>query len=293
MAKAYPIEALDYASGYEKMYGVSEEQQEFLSWHQDNLRRFDIAPTFEQALDEGLARLEHMWDALAAQGYRPARERGSAAEAFRVEFAHTTTSLEGNSLTLAETSLVLEQDIPIPGKSLREQAEVLDADRAFARAKELAGAAASVTEEVVKELHGLIAANLEDADAGQYRWDMRYVTSSRIYPPPPSRVPELMGRLVGERYSENPLVNAVMFHLVFEDIHPFGDGNGRTGRVLLNLMLMGGGYAPVAFKSDSENARRYYQAIASFVEGIETRDATPLLKLVMELEESELSRRLS
>lgn len=88
--------------------GVSDEQIRFLGWHQDNLRRFDVAPMFDPSLDEGLKRLEHMRDTLASQGYRPAQERGSLAEAFRVEFAHTTTSLEGNSLTLAETSLVLE-----------------------------------------------------------------------------------------------------------------------------------------------------------------------------------------
>ena len=292
MAEGYSIDDLDYASGYEKMYGVSDEQMRFLSWHQDNLRRFDVAPTFDSALNEGLKRLEHMRNTLASQGYRPAQERGSLAEAFRVEFAHTTTSLEGNSLTLAETSLVLEQDIPVPDKPLREQAEVLDADRAFAKAKELAATAAPVTEEVVKELHRIVAANLEEADAGQYRWDMRYVTTSRIYPPPPTQVGALMNQLLTTTYTDNPLVTAVIFHLVFEDIHPFGDGNGRTGRVLLNLMLMEAGYAPVAFKADNESARRYYQAIASFVEGIDQRDATPLLKLVMELEETELGRRL-
>lgn len=180
----------------------------------------------------------------------------------------------------------------MPNKPLRKQAEVLDADRAFAKAKELTATAAPVTEEVVKELHRIVAANLEEADAGQYRWDMRYVTTSRIYPPPPAQVEALMNQLLTTTYTDNPLVTAVIFHLVFEDIHPFGDGNGRTGRVLLNLMLMEAGYAPVAFKADNESARRYYQTIASFVEGVDQRDATPLLKLVMELEETELGRRL-
>lgn len=289
----YSIEDLDYASGYEKMYGVSDEQMRFLARHQENLRRFSVAPSYDPSLEPELERLALKAEALRAQGFDPSLVRDSASEAFRIEFAHTTTALEGNTLSLAETAMVLEQDLTVPGRPLRDHLEVVDADKAFAHARALAAEGTPLTEDVVLGIHRLIAANLEEADPGEYRWDMRYVSTSPIYPPPAKRVPALMASLLGSTLAEPSLAGAVMFHLVFEDIHPFGDGNGRTGRVLMNLLLMEAGYPPVAFKADRENARRYYEAIAHFVGDIENRDATPLLKLVIELEDIELGKRLA
>lgn len=134
---------------------------------------------------------------------------------------------------------------------------------------------------------------MEEADPGEYRWDMRYVTSSSIFPPPPARVPELMGALLASPLAHPGVATAALFHLVFEDIHPFGDGNGRTGRALLNLMLMEAGFPPIAFKADRESARRYYDAIAAFAGDVEHRDGTALLRLVIELEDQELGKRLA
>ncbi|MEC4272538.1 Fic family protein [Adlercreutzia sp. R25] len=292
MGCSYDIEDLVYASGYEKMYGVSDEQMAFLVHHQESLRRFAVAPAFDDAITADLERLELKRAALAAEGYDPTLERNSASEAFRIEFAHTTTALEGNGLTLAETAMVLEQDLSIPGKPLRDHLEVVDADKAFAKVRTLANDAAALSKEVVFEVHRLIAANLEEADPGEYRWDMRYVSTSSIYPPPAKQVPELMAALLSSPLAQPSLANAALFHLVFEDIHPFGDGNGRTGRALLNLLLMEAGYPPIAFKADRESARRYYDAIAHFVSDIDGRDATPLLTLVIELEDIELGKRL-
>ncbi len=283
----YNIEDMEYASGYEKMYGVTDEQLRFLGWHQDNLRRFATLPTYDGSLEADLERLGKKRDELARHGFNPAEEVGSISEAFRVEFAHTTTALEG------KTAMVIERDLTIPGKSMGDHLEVVDADAAFARVRELAAADAPLTEEVVLEVHRVIAAHLHEADAGEYRWDMRYVTSSSIYPPPAKRVPELVAALLASPLAKPGVANAALFHLVLEDIHPFGDGNGRTGRALLNLMLMEAGYPPIAFKADRENARRYYDALASFVKDVDGRDGTALLKLVIELEDQELGKRLA
>ena len=185
MGARYEIEELEYASGYEKMYGVTDEQLAFLSRHQDNLRRFEVEPTYDAALDADLERLARKRDELSRHGFDAAREEGSASEAFRVEFAHTTTALEGNGLTLAETAMVLERDLTIPGKPLHDHLEVMDADAAFTRVRKLAADGAPLSEEIVFDVHRLIAAHLEEADPGEYRWDMRYVTSSSMYPPLP------------------------------------------------------------------------------------------------------------
>ena len=280
MGARYEIGELEYASGYEKMYGVTDEPLAFLSRHQDNLRRFEVEPTYDAALDADLERLARKRDELSRHGFDAAREAGSASEAFRVEFAHATTALEGNGLTLA-------------GKPLHDHLEVMDADAAFTRVRKLAADGASLSEEIAFDVHRLIAAHLEEADPGEYRWDMRYVTSSSIFPPPPARVPELMGALLASPLAHPGVATAALFHLVFEDIHPFGDGNGRTGRALLNLMLMEAGFPPIAFKADRESARRYYDAIAAFAGDVEHRDGTALLRLVIELEDQELGKRLA
>lgn len=293
MGATYEIEDLEYASGYEKMYGASDVQMKALSWHQDNLRRFDVMPTYNHALDSDLKRLALERDELARAGFDFSHEDTSASETFRIEFAHATTALEGNTLSLAETAMVIERDLSIPNKPLHEHLEVLDADAAFAFVCGLASENTVLTESVILSIHRIIAAHLKEADPGQYRWDMRYISSSSIYPPPPKRVPDLVAELVASSIARPSVVNAALFHLVFEDIHPFGDGNGRTGRALLNFMLMEAGYPPIAFKADRENAQRYYNAIASFVEDVERRDATMFLKLVIELEEEALGRRLA
>ena len=87
-------------------------------------------------------------------------------------------------------------------------------------------------------------------------------------------MPELLGALLASPLARPGVATAVLFHLVFEDIHPFGDGNGRTAAPLLNLMLMEAGFPPIAFKADRESARRYYDAIAAFVGDVEHRDGT-------------------
>ena len=167
MGARYEIGELEYASGYEKMYGVTDEQLAFLSRHQDNLRRFEVEPTYDAALDADLERLARKRDELSRHGFDAAREAGSASEAFRVELAHATTALEGNGLTLAETAMVLERDLTIPGKPLHDHLEVMDADAAFTRVRKLAADGASLSEEIAFDVHRLIAAHLEEADPGE------------------------------------------------------------------------------------------------------------------------------
>lgn len=245
---------------------MTDEQLAFLSRHQDNLRRFEVEPTYDAALDADLERLARKRDELSRHGFDAAREAGSASEAFRVEFAHATTALEGNGLTLAETAMVLERDLTIPGKPLHDHLEVMDADAAFTRVRKLAADGASLSEEIAFDVHRLIAAHLEEADPGEYRWDMRYVTSSSIFPPPPARVPELMGALLASSLAHPGVATAALFHLVFEDIHPFGDGNGRTGRAPSQPHAHGSGFpapspsrptarAPVATTTPSPPSR--------------------------------------
>ncbi|HIY83044.1 Fic family protein [Rubneribacter sp.] len=287
------LEGLEYATGYERMYGVTDEQLAFLKRHQANLQRFDIRPCYDPSLDAPLERLALKRDELVAHGFAAARESGNLYEAFRIDFVHATTALEGNTLSLLETGLILQQDLTAPSKPMKDHLEVIDASRAFERARKAAKEQEPLTEALVKDLHRIGSTSLDETDPGEYRWDMRYVSTSPIYPPPAKRVPELMRALVADDLAKSPVANAALFHLVFEDVHPFGDGNGRTGRVLLNYQLMMAGYPPIVFKADQESASRYYGALSRFMKDVDGRDGTEFVHLVIERVDEELDKRLA
>lgn len=114
-----------------------------------------------------------------------------------------------------------------------------------------------------------------------------------MLPPPPQAVPALVEGIV-EWYNSAPsVVRAVLFHLVFEDIHPFQDGNGRTGRIVLDHMLMALGYPVIALKADREGAQAYHRAVHEFAETVDARDGSALLRLVEQAIDAALAKELA
>ncbi|MBM3247451.1 Fic family protein [Candidatus Pacearchaeota archaeon] len=161
-------------------------------------------------------------------------------EVFCSLFTYDSTGIEGNTLTLDETSFLLFQGIVPKQKSLREINEVLNHKKAFDFILNYKG---DITKEFILELHKMVTENTLKQELisqiGKYRTVQVYVGSS--LPPNPSVVPERMTSLL-KWYSNNknrlnPLVLASYFHAEFEKIHPFVDGNGRTGRLLMNFIL--------------------------------------------------------
>ena len=124
------------------------------------------------------------------------------------------------------------------------------------------------------------------------RADQRYLTATNILPPPPHIVPALLEDAFSRYNSAKTLSAALAFHLVFEDIHPFADGNGRTGRILLNLMLMQQGYPPIAIKPSTESNAEYHRAISEFASQVQTRDASRFAQLALPSLDEELAKRL-
>lgn len=284
---------LDYATGYEKMYGVTDEREDYLRLLQDQLHRFDTCPTAPKCDRALIGRLEDQRSILAAHGFDPTEE-DHVFGTVKVDFVHTTAHIEGNTLSLKETGLVLEEDAVIPGKPLSEHLEVVDIARAFDLMVEFVRDGKPLSEEVVLAIHAAASAHLDDCEPGEYRWDQRYVSSSPIIPPPPARVPLFMdGLLAWAAKAEGPAIEAAaLFHLVFEDIHPFQDGNGRTGRVLLNFMLMSAGYPAVSLKADEAGVAAYYRAIESFTRDIEGRDGSAMVDLVAHRLEDSVGQRM-
>ena len=164
------------------------------------------------------------------------------------ELTFTSNALEGNTLSAGETTLVIEQGITIAGKPLKDHLEAIDHHEAIAYVRDLAQRPEPPTEFDVRSIHRLVVLRSRPDIAGAYAMAGRYVvtdTGRHVFPPP-VQIPALMrdfgGWLVDA--TAEP-ATAFMAHLRLVDIHPFDDGNGRTARLLMNLLLIRGGYPPI------------------------------------------------
>ncbi|UCE75023.1 MAG: Fic family protein [Methanomassiliicoccales archaeon] len=181
-------------------------------------------------------------------------------EDMRLLHTYHSNAIEGNTLTLQETKLVVEEGITIGGKSLKEHLEATGNAMAFERIVELAKARKKVDLVVVLELHEIVSRGLLK-DAGRYRTQNIRIVGAKARPPDFSKVPALMDELLKEvsRMKSHPLVKAVHLHHKLVAIHPFSDGNGRVARLVSNLILMRSGYPPVVLKK--EERKKYYNSL--------------------------------
>jgi Fic family protein len=174
-----------------------------------------------------------------------------------LELTYTSNAIEGNTLSAAETTLIVEQGITIAGKPLRDHLEALDHHDAIGYVRALARETAGINEADVRNLHRLIVLRSHPAIAGRYADQGRYVLTDagRHAFPPPALVPALMGDFAAWLVAA-PSEPATAFdaHRRLVDIHPFNDGNGRTARLLMNLILIRGGYPPVAVRPEDRPA---------------------------------------
>jgi Fic family protein len=195
---------------------------------------------------------------------------------FVVEYTYDSNAIEGNTLTLKETALVLE-GLTIGEKPLKDHLEAVGHADAFSYVEQLASANEPLTSRVIKDIHYLVLADRPD-DRGSFRNVAVRILGSTHRPPEPILVPELIDELLQDyaRDRHHPIDRAARFHLNFEAIHPFIDGNGRTGRLLLNLMLMRSGYLPINIKYTDR--RRYYDC---FEARDDLGDSLPMTQLVL------------
>ncbi len=180
-----------------------------------------------------------------------------------VEWTYHSNAIEGNTLTKTETKVVLEDGITIGGKTVREHLEAINHKEAILFLEELVKDHQSITERVIKELHGLILRGIDSKNAGVYRHQNVLISGATHTPPDPVVVPEQMERLI-LWYHENetvlhPVMRASILHSEFVKIHPFVDGNGRTARLLMNVDLMKSGYPPIIIRNDQR--LKYYEAL--------------------------------
>ncbi|MGN0833979.1 MAG: Fic family protein [Kiritimatiellia bacterium] len=205
-------------------------------------------------------------------------------ESFMVDYTHNSTAIEGNTLTLNETALVLA-GVTIGQKPLKDHLEAIGHRDAFNFLAEVVGRGEAMSERLVKELHALVLAD-QPQDRGVYRRMPVVITGAAHTPPQPYLVVPQMEGWVRDLNATHlhPLVAAALFHISFEAIHPFIDGNGRTGRLLANFILMRAGYLPISIKY--ENRVAYYDAFTVYHRDA---NAVPMIRIFVEAEAARLS----
>lgn len=192
----------------------------------------------------------------------PTNTLKSLRENMLVEWTYNTNAIEGNTLTISETKVVLE-GITIGGKSIREHLEVINHREAILFLEELVNKNKPFSERNIKDLHRLVLKNIDNENAGIYRHENVMISGAKHRPPEHLLIGEQMERMVteyNERWREkHPIERAALLHGEFVKIHPFIDGNGRTARLLLNFELMKNGYPPAIIKA--EMRPEYYDSL--------------------------------
>ena len=183
-------------------------------------------------------------------------------EEFIVEYTYNSNAIEGNTLTLRETDLVL-RGLTIDQKPLKDHMEAVGHKEAFDYVSELVKDNIPISESVIKQIHYLVLADKKE-DRGVYRRVPVRIMGAQHEPVQPYLIEPKMEQLLHDfaESTEHIVTKLARFHIEFEGIHPFIDGNGRTGRLLVNLELMKAGYPPIDIKFADRIA--YYNAFDEY-----------------------------
>ena len=207
---------------------------------------------------------------------------------FELRFTHNSTAIEGNTLTLVEAKVLLEDGVSVGGKELREIYEVVNHKKAYDYVKKCIAQNKSLTEDIVKDLHMILTENI--IAGGIYRNQEVRISGAGFTPPAGNEMYIQIKAFYEELDNKaglNPIELAAWTHAEFVRIHPFIDGNGRTSRLLMNYQLMLHDFLPVSV--DKENRLDYYNALECYVVH---KDLNPFADFVAELEEKQLDEYL-
>src|SRR3989338_7050411 len=199
-----------------------------------------LDPRLRKRLDEKLAKLN------ALRPLDPAQIE-KLREQLEVEMTYNSNAIEGNSLTLRETFLVLEEGMTIKGKPLKDHLEVKDHKEALDFLYDLvSGQNSTFSEHMIRQFHHLVTRETEKEWAGKYRTGSVMITGASHVPPDAIDIQQKMNQLIvwyrQHRQKLHPVELAALLHHTFVAIHPFFYGNGRTGRLIMNILLMRAGY---------------------------------------------------
>lgn len=184
-------------------------------------------------------------------------------EWFTIELTYTSNAIEGNTLTRKETALVVEKGLTVSGKSLKEHLEAVNHVEALAYIRTLAKKKRfDLGEREIREIHRMILRRIDDGNAGVFRRVPVRIAGSRLVLPNPLKVPSLIEKFLEwlhGAHSDSPILIAADAHYKLVSIHPFTDGNGRTARLFMNLLLIQEGYPPALIRK--EDRLKYLNAL--------------------------------
>jgi Fic family protein len=211
-----------------------------------------------------LKRLETKKAQLDALRPLPVAEVNRLREKILIEWIYNSNAIEGSTITLQETRLILETGLTVGGKSLREHFEVINHKEAIQYVENLVQNTEPITALHVRQIHKLILTNIDDENAGSYRETQVRIAGASFIPPESWQITSLMTEwsewVASAQGSIHPVALAAQAHHRLVAIHPFVDGNGRTARLVMNLLLMRRAYPPTVILR--ANRRQYYSVLA-------------------------------
>ena len=216
-------------------------------------------------------------------------------DALDIEYTYESNRIEGNTLTLQETALVVNEGVTISGKSMREHLEAINHTEAISYIKDIAKQDIEISERTIKEIHALLLNGIDRENAGRYRTVPVMISGSAHMPPQPYLIEKQMEDFMirfkqMEKEMVHPVLVAAYLHGELVRIHPFIDGNGRTSRLLMNLYLLRNGYVIITLKGSNDEKVNYYMALEkSHTEHL----PEDFQKLVVEAEIAALRKYLS
>ncbi|HDL5464269.1 TPA: Fic family protein [Mannheimia haemolytica] len=239
-----------------------------------------------------LAKIEQLKTALSQRRPLSESEVQRLREEFIIESSYNSNAIEGNTITLRETVLILKEGMTIAEKPIWEHLDIIGFKDAFNYIYELVANKEPLSERAIKDIHSLVLMGNAEI-RGVYRKIPVRILGAENEPPPPYLIAEEMQLLI-EKYQQklaalHPIEAISWLHLAFESIHPFIDGNGRTGRLLINFELLKQGYLPIDIKFT--NRAQYYQCFDDFHKN--QQDISSLVELISQYELAELERYLA
>ena len=203
---------------------------------------------------------------------------------FELRFTHNSTAIEGNTLTLIETKVILEDGVSVGGKPIQEIFEVVNHKKAYGYVKRCVSENRALTENIVKDMHSILAENI--IVGGIYRKEEVRISGAGFTPPAGNEMYMQIKDFYHELQNKselNPIELAAWTHAEFVRIHPFIDGNGRTSRLIMNYQLMINGFLPVSVAKESR--LEYYSALEEYAVN---NNLAPFADFVAQLEEQQL-----
>ena len=237
---------------------------------------------------ELLTRIEEKKKTLDSKRPLPLSVIDKLRENIRVQHTYHSNAIEGNTLTLQETKLVLEEGMTIGGKSLKEHLEATNNAEGFDFIERIARKKQAIDTLIIQQVHEIIVKGILE-DAGKYRIKNVRITGAIKTPPDFSKTPVLIERLTRDikNSKKNPVEIAAYLHYKLVEIHPFSDGNGRVARLLTNLYLIQKGYPPIVLKK--ENRRNYYKCLRS----VDAGNLSPFANFIAKAVDEALTQHLS